>query len=120
MKIVLLRNLFALLALLLTIAPLSSCTDRKTEARAALEEHLKSFTPRSIEIDFFHENPSFPDKAYVSATVTYNYATADGTFQKEYLGYILKKEGKSWKVEQNSRYTKTPSEANTYLSGKKG
>jgi hypothetical protein len=76
--------------------------------------------PRNIEIDLFHTNPGLPDKAYVSATVTYNFATSDGSFQKEYLGYILKKEGQSWKVDLNTNYTKDPSKADTLLTGKKG
>jgi len=106
---------------LLALAVLtSSCSDSKQEVKTAVEEHLKDMNTRSIEIDLYHTSPGFPGKAYVSATVTYNFATAEGTFQKEYLGYILKREGQSWKVEQNTGYTKDPSKADNMLSGNKG
>lgn len=109
------QRLTACLVLLVALITLSSCATKYAEARSALEEYLQNMNTRSIEIDFFHTNPSFPDRAYVSATVTYNFATSDGTFQKEYLGYILRKEGNSWKVAQNTGYTKDPSRANTLL-----
>lgn len=108
------------ISLLILVTPLfSACTESKTEARSAIEEHLKTLNPRSIEIDFFHTDSNFPDKAYVGATVTYNFSTAEGTFQKEYLGYILKKEGGAWKVAENTGYTKDPSKANSFMSGRK-
>ena len=121
MKFLRIRLFLSTLSILfIFVAFTSSCTTRTDGAKIALEEHLKSFNPRSIEIDFFHTDPSAPDRAYVSATVTYNYATSDGSLQKEYLGYILKKDGESWKVAENTRYTKDPSKAETFLSGKKG
>jgi hypothetical protein len=67
----------------------------------------------------FHTSKDSPEKAYISVTATYNYATSDGSFQREMLGYILKKEGQGYAIEQNTSYTKDQQKAESLLVGKK-
>jgi hypothetical protein len=85
----------------------------------ALEQHLKSPGIREVKVDFFHTDPDFPDKAYISATVTHSFAGRDGNFKKERLGYILSRDGEGWQIEKGTSYTKDTSEAKTLLSGEK-
>jgi hypothetical protein len=96
----------------------SACRNAQAGAEKALQEYLKDQGTREIKIDLLYTNPSFPDQAYVSTTVTYNFASASGSYQKEYAGYILKKDGPNWKVDRNTRYTKDETKANDLLAGK--
>jgi hypothetical protein len=103
--------------LLLTFA--SACNSKQEKARKAVEEKLKNQGVREMTVDFFHPADNMPDKAYIAVTVTYNFATSDGTFQKEYLGYILKQDGQNWAVERNTLYTKEKDRAENALAGRK-
>jgi hypothetical protein len=103
----------------LLLALVSACSSKQEKARKAVEEKLKNMPVREMTVDFFHPADNMPDKAYVAVTVTYNYATSDGSFQKEYLGYILKQDGQNWAVERNTLYTKEKDRAETALAGHK-
>lgn len=111
------------LSILLVISGLAftvgSCKSARASAEKTLEQHLKSPGVREVKVDFFHTDPTFPDKAYISATVTHNFASSDGNFKKEYLGYILSRDGEGWKIETSTGYTKEQGEASTLLSGEK-
>ncbi|MFY9607146.1 MAG: hypothetical protein WAU45_00865 [Blastocatellia bacterium] len=111
------------LSILLVIIGLAvtagSCKSARSSAEKTLEQHLKSRGIREVKVDFFHTDPSFPDKAYISATLTHNFASSDGNFKKEYLGYILSRDGEVWQVEKSTGYTKEAGEASTLLSGEK-
>ena len=96
-----------------------SCNSSRASAEKALEQHLKGPGIRALQVDFFHTDPNFPGKAYISATVTHNFASSDGNFKKEYLGYILVRDGDGWKIEKGTGYTKEEAEASTLLSGEK-
>lgn len=96
-----------------------SCKSAQSSAAQTLEQHLKGPSIRKVEVDFFHTDPNFPDKAYISATVTHNFASSDGNFKKEYLGFILSRDGERWQVEKSTGYTKVGEEASTLLSGEK-
>ncbi|HWO01392.1 MAG TPA: hypothetical protein VNS63_19185 [Blastocatellia bacterium] len=96
-----------------------SCKSQRSSAEKALEQHLKSPGIRDVKVDLFHVDPKFPDKAYISATVTHNFAGSDGTFKKEYLGYILNRDGEGWQVEKSTGYTKEADDASILLSGEK-
>jgi hypothetical protein len=96
-----------------------SCKSARSSAEKTLQQHLMSPGVRETKVDFFHTDPNFPDKAYISATVTHNFASSDGNFKKEYLGYILTRDGEGWKIEKSTNYTKEEAEASTLLSGEK-
>jgi len=74
---------------------------------------------RDLKVDVFHTSKDYPDKAYISVTVTHNYATSDGSLQREMLGYILKQEGQNYAIEKNTSYTKDQQKAESLLSGQK-
>ncbi|HSO74413.1 MAG TPA: hypothetical protein VLU47_06215 [Blastocatellia bacterium] len=111
------------LLMLLVISGLAfttgSCKTARSSAETTLEQHLKSPGIREVKVDFFHTDPNLPDKAYISATVTHSFAGRDGNFKKEYLGYILSRDGEGWKVEKGSDYTTNEREASTLLAGEK-
>lgn len=103
----------------LTLVAAISCASRETRAQKAVEEYLKNQGLRDLKVDMVHTSKDYPDKAYISVTVTYNYATSDGSFQREMLGYILNKNGQDYSVEKPASYTKDEQKAETYLAGKK-
>ncbi len=72
-----------------------------------------------LTLDSFFTDPAFPDKAYTSATVTYNFASSSGNPQREFLGFILTKEGNGWRIERTSAYTKDQQQASKFLAGRK-
>jgi hypothetical protein len=109
-----------LLFLALALASLSlACTSKSADVKSVIEEQLKNQGIREVNVDYFYEDPSAADRAYASATVTYNFARSDGQLQKEYLGYILKKEGGGWTIQQTTSYTKDQQRAQQLLSGNK-
>jgi hypothetical protein len=97
----------------------TSCASRETKGRKVVEDFLKNQGLRDLKVDLFHTSKEHPDKAYISVTVTYNYATSDGSFQREMLGYILKQDGQRYTIEQNTTYTKDQQKAEDLLAGKK-
>ena len=110
-------GLLILFTLLLTLA--SACSSKQERARKAVEEHLKSMNVREMTVDYFHPADNLPGKAYIAVTVTYNFATGDGSFQKEYLGYVLRQDGPNWTVERNTLYTTDKDRAENALAGHK-
>jgi hypothetical protein len=107
------------LILATAIMSFGSCAGKEAPAKKAVADYLKPFGVQDLEVDMFHTNPNFTAAAYVSVTATYNYASADGKPQKEYLGFILKKDGEAWKIDHGSPYTKEPTRADDYLAGRK-
>jgi galactitol-specific phosphotransferase system IIB component len=103
----------------LTLLCGTSCASKETRAQKAVEEFLKNQGLRDLKVDMVHTSKEYPDKAYISVTVTYNYATSDGTFQREMLGYILNKNGQDYSVEKPTSYTKDEQKAETLIAGKK-
>jgi hypothetical protein len=49
---------------------------------------------------------------------TYTFGSGSGELQREYSGYILKREGGQWMVEENTSYTKDAQKAADILMGK--
>jgi hypothetical protein len=107
------------MVLLLVFITFSGCGSEANEARRAVEEHLKGSGVKEIQVDLFLKPVDIPDKAYVSVTVTWGFATQQGTPQKEFLGFIMKKDGSSWKVASNSGYTTDRDQARSLLEGRK-
>lgn len=106
----------ACLGLLLSTA---SCSGNESKAKQALQEYLKGQGVTDLNVDLLYTDPNLPDKAYASATATYNFAGSDGKLKREFLGYILAREGTGWKVERNTSYTTERQKAATYLAGGK-
>lgn len=115
------RSAVTLIILALLIALASACSSKQEKARKAVEESLKNqgMGPREMTVDLFHPADNLPDKAYIAVTVTYNFASSSGSFQKEYLGFILKQDGQNWAVEKSAVYTKDKSRAELALAGRK-
>ena len=96
-----------------------SCESKQTKARKAIQEHLKNQGVRDLQVAMFHPSKDNPGKTYVAVDVTYNFATGDGRFQREFLGYILRQEGQGWIIEKTAGYTKDPARAEDFIAGKK-
>jgi hypothetical protein len=96
-----------------------ACNSAKSSAQKTVNEYMKNQGVRDVKFDFFHTDSKFPDKSYLSATVTHNFASSDGNFKKEYLGFILNREGEGWRVEKIAGYTIKADEASSILSGEK-
>ena len=96
-----------------------ACNTARASAEKTVDEYLKNQGVREVKFDLFHTDSKFPDKSYVSATITHNFASSDGNFKKEYLGFILNREGKGWRVEKIAGYTTKEDQASNILSGEK-
>ena len=73
-----------------------SCSSNESKVKKLLQESLKPHGVTDVVVDLFYTDPNFPDKAYTSATLTYNFATAEGKPQREFIGFILGQEGNGW------------------------
>lgn len=96
-----------------------SCSNNESKVKKLLQDTLKPHGVTDVIVDLFHTDPNVPDKAYASATLTYNFATAEGKPQREFSGFILVRDGDGWRIEQNASYTKEPQQAAKYLAGGK-
>ena len=96
-----------LFALCLTLAPvLTSCSDSHSDAQAVITEYLKTHGApdvKEVKIDLFHTDKQVPDKAYAGVMTTYTFGSGSGELQREYSGYILRREGGQWMVEENTK-----------------
>ena len=101
------------------LAGMSACSSPSDKARLAVEQYLKDQKIQDLKLDLFCTNPRFPDKAYASVTVTHSFSNADGVPQKEFLGYILKQDGREWRVEHSASYTKEQQRAMDLVAGVK-
>ena len=111
-----------LFAFCLILTPvLVSCTDSHSDAQAVITEYLKTHggsDVKEVKIDLFHTDKQAPDKAYAAVVTTYTFGSGSGELQREYSGYILKREGGQWVVEGNTNYTKDEEKAAQMLQGK--
>lgn len=111
-----------LFALCLTLVPaLSSCSESHSDAQAVILEYLKTHgapDAKEVKIDLFHTDKQVPDKAYAGVMTTYTFGSGSGELQREYSGYILRREGGQWMVEENTNYTKDAQKAAEILLGK--
>jgi hypothetical protein len=82
-------------------------------------QYLENQRVTDVTLDLFHKDSRFPDRAYISVTVTHPFATGEGKPQKEGLGYVLKQDGQDWAVERNTSYTKDQARASDLMAGKK-
>ena len=112
------RKLFILSLALLVLASVS-CESKESKAKKSVQEYLKNQGVRELQVAMFHPSKDNPGKAYVAVDVTYNFATGEGKFQREFLGYILRQEGQEWVVEKPAAYTKDQTRAEDFIAGKK-
>jgi hypothetical protein len=113
------KTILSLSLLILLSLGSASCSKNTESVKKAVEMHLKDLGVREVNVDLFIEDPNDKARAYTAATVTYNFAKGDGQLQKEYLGYILKREGQDWKVEKTTAYAKEEQRAMQVLTGTK-
>src|SRR5689334_9503458 len=92
--------LLFLIILTLTLA----CKSNQEKGRKAVETYLQDhqMTTREMIVDMFHISEDTPGKAYIAVTVTYNFASSTGEFQKEHLAFVLKRDGQNWMLERPS------------------
>lgn len=102
-----------------TVFAMTSCSSNESKAKALIEEHLKNQGMTDLTVDSFFTDPNILGKAYTSATVTYNFASSDGKPQREFLGFILAREGGGWRIERRTGYTKDQQQASKLLAGGK-
>jgi ketosteroid isomerase-like protein len=95
-----------------------ACAGNESRAKKAIEEYLKGQGTTNLTLDSYYPS-STGDRAYASATVTYNFANSSGEMQKEFLGFILAREGGGWRIERSAAYTTDKEKAQTYLAGGK-
>ena len=107
------------LALIGLALALSACKSSMSPAEKTVDQYLKGQGAREVKFDLFHTDSKFPDKVYLSATVTHNFASSEGNFKKEYLGFILNRDGDGWKIERTTGYTTKQDEASAILAGEK-
>ena len=114
------RTVFPVLLLCLgTVLSTTSCASNESKAEAVIQEYMKNQGITDLKLDSFFTDPSFPGKAYSSATVTYNFASSGGNPQREFLGFILTQEGSGWRIDRTTSYTKNREEAIKFLGGGK-
>ena len=97
----------------------TSCSSNESKAKKAIQEYMKNQGIKDLVMDSFFADANFPGKAYASATVTYNFASAGGNPQREFLGFILAQEGDGWRIERSAGYTKNQEQAAKFLAGVK-
>ncbi len=98
---------------------LGACSRTDSSITKVVEDHAKTNGAKEVVTDLVYRDPNSSDKAYVSATITHNYADAQGNFQREFLGFILQNDGKEWKINRNATYTKDEKKAQQLLAGQK-
>jgi hypothetical protein len=107
-----------ILALSALLLGFSACDKNKnSQIPKSLADYLKNQGVQDMQVDLLYQPSDIPDKKYISLTATYNYATSSGAPQKEFLGYVLKKEGSNWKVDHNTNYTKNEQTAKDLILG---
>jgi hypothetical protein len=114
------RALFITFCFILGTA-FAACSSNQSGVETSILEYLKSHgapDTKEVKIDLFHTDKQAPDKAYAGVTATYTFGSGSGELQREYLGYILKREGGQWIVEENTKYTKDAQKATDLLLGK--
>ena len=114
------RTLFLTLLLCCgTVLLTTSCSSNESKAKVVIQEFMKNQGVTDLNVDSFFTDPSLPGKAYSSATVTYNFASSGGNAQREFLGFIMEKEGSGWRIERTTSYTKDKQQAIKLLAGGK-
>ena len=105
--------------LCLCLLSLVSCSKDQKKAAEAADTYLKGVGLKETKLDLFCTSPSAPDKAYVAITGTWGFADASGKQQKEFYGFIMRKDGDGWTIVGPTAYTDDKEKALVYLGGGK-
>lgn len=103
----------------MVVVLVASCSSQERKAKQAIEEYLKNYGAKEVKLQTFYTSRDFPDKAYASVLVTYNFADSGGKLQTEHIGYILRRDGGGWAIDKSTIYTTDEKKANDYLAGRK-
>src|SRR5215813_13938361 len=109
----------AFCALTMAVLVAASCSSQERKAKKTIEDYLKNYGAREVKLQSFYTSRDFPDKAYASIIVTYNFADSTGKLQTVHIGYILRREGDGWIIDKSTIYTTDEKKANDYLAGRK-
>jgi len=109
----------AFFALTVLVLVASSCSSQERKAKKTIEDYLKAYGAREVKLQSFYTSRDFPDKAYASVLVTYNFADSTGKLQTEHIGSILRRDGDGWAIDKSTIYTTDQKKANDYLAGRK-
>jgi hypothetical protein len=101
------------------LLPSLGCNADQNRAEESVAQHLKQTGVRDVKLDLFLQAADSPDRAYVSVTATHPFANSEGNLQKEFLGFIVRKQGQEWKVDKNVAYTTDKDTARSLLLGRK-
>jgi hypothetical protein len=75
---------------------------------------------KKTDMGVFVVDPAAADRAYLSVTATWNFADSSGQPQKENLGFIMKKNGNAWQIQNlGIKYTDDKNKALELLKGAK-
>lgn len=103
----------------LVLPAVQACSADQNRAEESVAQFLKQTGVQDVKLDLFLKAADAPDRAYVSVTATHPFASGSGSPQKEYLGFIVRKQGDEWKVEKNVSYTTDKNTARSLLLGRK-
>jgi hypothetical protein len=120
-RLITMSSRFALpaLCLFLAVVASTSCSADKNKAAQAADTYLKNSGVKETKLDLFCTSPNAPDRAYVAMSATWGFSDKSGNPQKEFFGFIMQKDGDSWKIVSNTSYTDDKQKAIDYLSGAK-
>jgi len=113
------KALIFLLVCAYALAFATACSSNKAKAREVILDSLKDLNVRELKVDSFYTDSKYPNLAYASATVIHNFAGPSGEPQREYLGYILRRDGEGWKIQKLTAYTEDEDKARVFLGGGK-
>jgi len=116
------RNFGLILGILfccIAVFATSACSSNEAKAKKLIQEYMKNQGITDLKVDSFFTSKDAPGKAYTSATVTYNFASSGGNPQREFLCFILTREGDGWRIERSAGYTKDEQQAAKFIAGQK-
>jgi hypothetical protein len=113
------ETMHRLLIITLLIFVYSCSSAKQQDIPNSLTDYLKNNGVQDMHKDYEFTTPNQVDRKYMAITVTYNFSTAEGKAQKEYLGFILRQDNQEWKIERNTAYTINEQKAKDLLAGAK-
>ena len=113
-------NCFLVVLLATTFFLSSGCNKEANRAKDSVDQSLKAMGVKKTDMSIFVVDPAAVDRAYISVTATWNFADSSGQPQKENLGFIMKKNGDAWQIQNlGIKYTDDKNTALILLKGAK-
>ena len=113
------RRFLTYLMCLFMLATMASCSVTDKQAVKSVDDYLRKVGARDVKPGIFVTRQDFPDRAYLGVVATWNFTDPKGEPQKESLGYILKKDGETWRIEKNVQFTDDKARARELIEGRK-